>query len=46
MKVKAEVDNTHTRGFNNSLYDVKVEFNNGLIVHFSHISSSETEVKR
>ena len=28
--MNAEVDNTHTQGFNNSLYDAKVEFNNGV----------------
>ena len=37
---------TPTRGFDNSWYHAKTEFNNCFIVHFSHNSSSETEAKR
>ena len=35
-----------TRGFDNSWYHAKTEFNNCFIIHFSHNSSSETETKR
>ena len=34
-----------TRGFDNSRYHAKTEFNNCFIIHFSHDSSSETEAK-
>ena len=34
------------RGFGNSSYHAKTEFNNCFIIHFSHNSSSETEAKR
>ena len=37
---------TQTRGFDNSWYHAKTEFNNCFITHFSHNSSSETEAKR
>ena len=37
---------TQTRGFDNSWYRAKTEFNNYFIIHFSHNSSSETEAKR
>ena len=37
---------TQTRGFDNSWYHAKTEFNNCFIIHFSHNSSSETEAKR
>ena len=37
---------TQTRGFDNSGYHAKTEFNNCFIIHFSHNSSSETEAKR
>ena len=37
---------TQTRGFDNSWYYAKTEFNNCFIIHFSHNSSSETEAKR
>ena len=37
---------TRTRGFDNSWYHAKTEFNNCFIIHFSHNSSSETEAKR
>ena len=37
---------TQTRGFDNSWYHGKTEFNNCFIIHFSHNSSSETEAKR
>ena len=37
---------TQTRGFDNSLYHAKTEFNNCFIIHFSHNSSSGTEAKR
>ena len=37
---------TQIRGFDNSWYHAKTEFNNCFIIHFSHNSSSETEVKR
>ena len=37
---------TQTRGFDNSKYHAKTEFNNCFIIHFSHNSSSETEAKR
>ena len=37
---------TQTRGFDNSWYHAKPEFNNCFIIHFSHNSSSETEAKR
>ena len=36
---------TRTWGFDNSWYYAKTEFNNCFIIHFSHNSSSETEVK-
>ena len=36
---------TQTRGFYNSWYHAKTEFNNCFIIHFSHNSSSETEAK-
>ena len=36
---------TQTRGFDNSWYHAKTEFNNCFIIHFSHNSSSETEAK-
>ena len=47
--IKAEVwviIQTQTRGFDNSWYHAKTEFNNCFIIHFSHNSSSETEAKR
>ena len=34
---------TQTRGFDNSWYHAKTEFNNCFIIHFSYNSSSETE---
>ena len=37
---------TQTRGFENSWYHAKTEFNNCFIIHFSLNSSSETEAKR
>ena len=37
---------TQTRGFDNSWYHAKTEFNNCFIIHFSHKSSSETKAKR
>ena len=37
---------TQTRGFDNSWYQAKTEFNNCFIIHFSHNSSSKTEAKR
>ena len=37
---------TQTRGFDNSWYHAKTEFNNCFIIYFSHNSSSETEAKR
>ena len=38
---------TQKRGFDNSWYHAKTEFNNYcFIIHFSHNSSSETEAKR
>ena len=37
---------TQTRGFDNWWYHAKTEFNNCIIIHFSHNSSSETEAKR
>ena len=37
---------TQARGFDNSWYHAKTEFNNCFIIHFSHNSSSETEAKR
>ena len=37
---------TQTRGFDNSWYHAKTEFNDCFIIHFSHNSSSETEAKR
>ena len=37
---------TQTRGFDNSWYHAKTEFNSCFIIHFSHNSSSETEAKR
>ena len=37
---------TQTRSFDNSWYHAKTELNNCFITHFSHNSSSETEVKR
>ena len=37
---------TQTRGFDNSWYHAKTEFNNCFIIHFSHNWSSETEAKR
>ena len=37
---------TQTRGFDNSWYHAKTEFNNCFIIHFSHNSSSKTEAKR
>ena len=37
---------TQTRGFYNSWYHAKTEFNNCFIIQFSHNSSSETEAKR
>ena len=37
---------TQTRGFDDSWYHAKTEFNNCFIIHFSHNSSSETEAKR
>ena len=37
---------TQTRGFDNSWYHAKTEFNNRFIIHFSHNLSSETEAKR
>ena len=36
---------TQTRGFDNSWYHAKTEFNNCFIILFSHNSSSETEAK-
>ena len=36
---------TQTRGFDNSWYHAKTEFNNCFIIHFLHNSSSETEAK-
>ena len=36
---------TQTRGFDNSWYHAKTEFNKCFIIHFSHNSSWETEVK-
>ena len=36
---------TQTRGFDDSWYHAKTEFNNCFIIHFSHNSSSETEAK-
>ena len=36
---------TQIRGFDDSWYHVKTEFNNCFIIHFSHNSSSETEAK-
>ena len=36
---------TQTRGFDYSWYHAKTEFNNSFIIHFSHNSSPETEVK-
>ena len=45
-KPKAEPQITQTRGFDNSWYHAKTEFNNCFIIHFSHNSSSETEAKR
>ena len=35
---------TQTWGFDNSWYHTKTEFNNCFIIHFSHNSSSETDV--
>ena len=37
---------TQTRGFGNSWYHAKTEFNNCFIIQFSHNSYSETEAKR
>ena len=37
---------TQTRRFDNLSYHAKTEFNNCFIIHCSHNSSSETEVKR
>ena len=43
----ASADNTDkARGFDNSSYHAKTEFNNCFIIHFSYNSSSETEAKR
>ena len=36
---------TQTRGFDDSWYHAKTEFNNCFIIHFSHNSSSETEAR-
>ena len=36
---------TQTRGFDDSWYHAKTEFNNCFIIHFSHNSSSETKAK-
>ena len=36
---------TQTRGFDDSWYHAKTEFNNCFIIHFAHNSSSETEAK-
>ena len=36
---------TQTRGFDDSWYHAKTEFNNCFIIHFSHNSSWETETK-
>ena len=36
---------TQTRGFDDSWYHAKTEFNNCFIIHFSRNSSSETEAK-
>ena len=43
-KPKAE-QITQTRGFDDSWYHAKTEFNNCFIIHFSHNSFSETEAK-
>ena len=37
---------TQTRGFANSWYHAKTEFNNCFVIHFLHNSSSQTEAKR